>query len=126
MKAHYLWGDKVDLLVISLKNKEDFLAVKLIPEIVKDRYPKTKILFSGPFANQNPWQVLYESKADFVCIGDDDETTILELCKKFDNPLFYDSILGLGSKKLSFLKGEFQDAIFLGNKRRPKENLPKP
>jgi len=125
MKVAYYFDkyDKkeVDLLVIPLENEDDFLAVDHVPALLKKKFPNIKILFSGPYANQNPWQVLFRTKADFVCIGDDDETTILELCKHFDNPLMYTSILGLGHKTQTFLHGKFRESIVLGNKRKPKK-----
>lgn len=106
-----------------LENEQQFKQYKENEEKIKKIFPQAKILLFGPYANKHPWQVLFETDATFVCIGDDDETTILELCKNFDNPLTYDSILGLGSKKTMVhpKTGRMVTSIFLGNKRMPRK-----
>jgi len=89
-------------------------------ETLKKMFPKSKILLCGNYANSNSWQVLFKSEADFVCLGDDDESTILELCLNFDKPHIYDTIMGLGHKRWVYCHGGFREGIFLGNKRPPK------
>ncbi len=78
-----------------------------------------KVLFWGPYANKYPWQVLTYSDATFVCIGDDDKTTIQELIQNFDKPGSWDSILGLGTKQQRPVGTTVTETIFLGNKRPP-------
>jgi len=110
---------KAELFVCYLpkltKQSIDFSIYQDLAKGLKKTQPNCKILFAGPTAHENPTAVLNNSQADFVCIGDDDAETILELCQKFDQPFAYDGICGLGNKKEGYPIGLW--AIFLSNKR---------
>jgi len=114
---------ETQLVCYFLEDEWVFEQYKKEEQKIKVVFPQAEILLFGPYANKHPWQVLFETDATFVCIGDDDETTILELCKNFDNPLTYDSILGLGSKKTMIhpKTGKMVTSIFLGNRRMPRK-----
>lgn len=109
--------------VFYIPNAEDFSKyTKEIIEITKRRAENCKVMLCGPFANEYSWRALVDSNADFVCIGDDDETTVLELVEKLGEEDLYQQILGLGFKQKMFIPvaGKVFDGIFLGNKRKPK------
>lgn len=112
----YETGSSVDLYVFYLRDNAFYLTLKKIIERIKDKVPETKVMISGPIANQYPWQILFDTKADFVCIGENDEETILTLCQNFGNEFVYSSTTGLGYKRENFGREE----IWLGNKREPK------
>ncbi len=108
-----------DLFVFKLDTITAFKFYKYLTIFLKKSQFDCKVLFYGPCANKNPIEVLNNSEADFVCIGDNDPETILELCQKWGQEFAYDGICGLGNKKREFGMGLF--AIFLGNKRMKKE-----
>lgn len=119
---HKFWNmknqNRPNLFIIYVEDKSLFeLTYKKLAEIVKKKYSKSKVMFCGPLANKFPWEILFESVGDFVCLGDDDEDTILELCQNFDNTFMYQSIVGLGYKSQTFFRRGSKPSIFLGNKR---------
>jgi len=68
-------------------------------EIIKNKYPDTKIIFGGPHPTLLPEEVLSNKNVDFVVMGEG-ERTILELLKCIREERYsYVDIKGIGFKK---------------------------
>jgi len=89
-----------------------------INKLVKSKYPDSKIIWGGPHPTFE-WSSVFKnnSEVDFIAMGEG-EQTMLELCKNFNSPTSYDSIYGLGNRKIA-------SKFFMSNERPLEKNLDK-
>lgn len=87
-----------------------------ITKLIKEVHPKSKIVWGGPHPTfeYTCWQQVPE--LNFIIMVEGEET-LLELCQNFNNPLKYQSIMGLAHETQYPTPYGFQRGFFYSNMR---------
>lgn len=76
----------------------EYQKILKIIDIAKDGFPDRKLILGGPLATTLPQQLLKQSKADFVVVGEGENTT-LELAQAIEHGTDIAEIRGIAYKK---------------------------